>query len=642
MVLNNPDDLASISEPLQMPVSEMLSRKFQFSIPSYQRGYRWESRELGDNNDEVKQVDDILNDLTSFVDSNIKAKYYLQPLMVKPQYNEHTLSWDVLDGQQRLTTMLLVLKCLCEKLSPQQDLYSIRYASRPQMDFRKITYDHSNEYYDYPKTSDNLDSYYIRKAKNRIERWYDSEIAINQQRQDRLKQALIYSDTQANGTHPDLRVIFIWYNVNPIPAHATSQSSAGNNYVSDIELFNRLNRGQIKLTNSELIKSLFILCLEKTPNISGATLTKETLVRKWDEMEKKFQDDAFWTMMCGKKAEYQNRLDFLFDFICKIKNSEQSSYRWYYRKMNKMLTTPDQKELEELWDDVKRKFDRLCKWHENTQCHNRIGYLVEYGYKLVDIETEIENSKTTSISTLNTLIRATIEDVDAINDITYTDNKQTVYNVLLLFNVLTCDKHGMKFQFDKYRESSFDIEHINSQTDNPIEKIEDKRDWIINNAFSCLWEDRKETNVLDGKPTAASIMARDLIIEGIQLLRSFKRNGNQDIGNKFKDYRQKVESYYAYGNPRAQPSADKDMIGNLTLLNSEINREYKNALYPKKVRTIKRSDQEGTYIPECTKYLFLKYYSRGIDNSSAYTMMRWTRKDQEDYTEAIINTLKDF
>ena len=87
----------------------------------------------------MRQVDDLLNDLTHFVTANAnkKANYYLQPLMVKPRRdNSGNIIWDVLDGQQRLTTMLLLLKCLNEKLcSSSFALYTIDYANRPDIDF---------------------------------------------------------------------------------------------------------------------------------------------------------------------------------------------------------------------------------------------------------------------------------------------------------------------------------------------------------------------------------------------------------------------------------------------------------------------------------------------------------------------------
>lgn len=82
-----------------LPVAFLLQGKqspFTFHIPSFQRGYRWEE----------KHVKDMLDDLYEFVGSN-QTSYFLQPLVVRRTQDERV--WEVLDGQQRLTTMLLIL-----------------------------------------------------------------------------------------------------------------------------------------------------------------------------------------------------------------------------------------------------------------------------------------------------------------------------------------------------------------------------------------------------------------------------------------------------------------------------------------------------------------------------------------------------
>ena len=80
-------------------ISELL--KYNFFIPSYQRGYRWTEQ----------QVTDLLNDINEFSPKEIgntteKTWYCLQPIVVK-QKDEN--EWDVIDGQQRLTTIYLIL-----------------------------------------------------------------------------------------------------------------------------------------------------------------------------------------------------------------------------------------------------------------------------------------------------------------------------------------------------------------------------------------------------------------------------------------------------------------------------------------------------------------------------------------------------
>lgn len=215
MDLTKTSNIIGYSNPIEMPVSELLTGSFSFSIPSYQRGYRWESSEVGVTNNAVKQVDDLLNDLTSFVKTNInkKANYYLQPLMVKPKVVQGgSYEWDVLDGQQRLTTMLLILRCIKEKLYANSNLplYTLKYENRKQLDFSKISYNPSSPDYNYPSPAHNLDSYFIRKAKDRIERWYNDELSNNQALQDKIKELLVYEDaSRGSSTPPNLRAIFI-------------------------------------------------------------------------------------------------------------------------------------------------------------------------------------------------------------------------------------------------------------------------------------------------------------------------------------------------------------------------------------------------------------------------------------------------
>lgn len=638
MDLTDVKKMAESSEPIEMPVSELLTGNYQFSIPSYQRGYRWESTEAGGvDEQEAKQVDDLLNDLTYFVTSNPhkKANYYLQPLMVKPRLlADGSYEWDVLDGQQRLTTMLLVLKCLKERLygGQQFGLYELKYANRKQLDFNRITFYRASADYDFPMANENLDSYYVRKAKDRIERWYDNELSNNPSLSDKFKEMLFYPDeTRGVNSSPALRAKFIWYNVQALQPGAPQLNG---NRQHDIEVFNRLNRGKISLTDSELIKALFLLCIKVAPAYGSSLLTPETLVRKWDDMGKKFQNEEFWNMIAPKGADYSNRLDLLFDFIKDCSgNGKGSAYRFYYKKMHGLLTSPDINKVEELWTEVKQYFDTLCKWHENVHKHNFIGYLIENGEDLANIYSSPD---------LETKIRKGLglENVDEIDTLRYYDNEgyKKIRKVLLLFNVLTCDKFGQKFPFNLYRDNTFDVEHVNSQTDNPIEKIDEKIAWVKQQAIPCLWIDRNETDT-NGILTSGAREARDLITEGVQFLRDVKLNNNRDTGSKFKGYRTAVEYYYASGN-RNTGMFEKDAIGNLALLNSSINREYKNALFPQKLRTLKRSDQEGVYIPLCTKYMFLKYYSNPQANVSAFSMMRWRQEDQDEYTEAIKESIR--
>lgn len=633
---SNPQNHIDKQEPMEMPVSELLTGNYHFVIPSYQRGYRWESK-TGKQDNEVRQVDDLLDDLTHFVTKNAdnKANYYLQPLMVKPRYDENKkLVWDVLDGQQRLTTMLLILKCLNEKLNEGLKLYTITYAKRQGVDFSKITYSPSSNNYDYPLPNKNIESFFVRKAKDRIEDWYNNIIGNHRQLRDKLKEALFYEDSSrmAPPPYPSLRVLFIWYNAEPIN---TSQSiTASTSIEHDIKVFNRLNGGKISLTNSELLKALFLLCVKvNNTNIIDA----ETLVRKWDEMERKFQDNEFWNAISLKNKSYENRLDYLFDFIRESDNNAETnnSYRYYYNVLKPLHTNPDSQTLEKKWDEVKRAFDTLCKWHENTTLHNYIGFLIDCGITPSAIQKEIIAGKpnksaiTTVFELIKKKIRIKEEDISLLRYHDHSDENK-IRLILLLFNIETSEIHNERFSFDQYRGRKYDIEHINSQTDNAIRNPNERIEWIKDQAIFSLNED-----ITSMAPNHSDISNIQRLIKEGKALLSQGENMKQD---DFDKYRQTVEQYYA----PPSPNTDKDWIGNLTLLNSAINREYKNALFPQKLRTIKRSDQEGEYIPPCTRYLFMKYYSNTKANLSSFNMQRWNEDDQEDYKNAIINTLKKF
>ena len=71
-----------------------------FFVPDYQRGYRW-----GEN--EVKQL------LEDIYENGLKP-YYLQPIVVKTIKNK---SYELIDGQQRLTTLYLLLNYLEKSFS---------------------------------------------------------------------------------------------------------------------------------------------------------------------------------------------------------------------------------------------------------------------------------------------------------------------------------------------------------------------------------------------------------------------------------------------------------------------------------------------------------------------------------------------
>ena len=120
-----------------------------FYVPSYQRGYRWGEQE-------VRQL---LDDLQE----SCGATYYLQPVVVKGRDDG---SWELVDGQQRLTTLYLIFRYLKSTHLPSAAInYSLTYETR----------EGSKAYLDRLDEDDahtNIDFFHMFNAYKCIEDWF--------------------------------------------------------------------------------------------------------------------------------------------------------------------------------------------------------------------------------------------------------------------------------------------------------------------------------------------------------------------------------------------------------------------------------------------------------------------------------------
>lgn len=90
-------------------------KKYRFRIPLYQREYAW-------GEDEVEQL---ISDLETFQEKKVNKKYFLGNIVVDEIYENY---YDVIDGQQRLTTLYLLMNLLDE------EVYELNYEIREEDD----------------------------------------------------------------------------------------------------------------------------------------------------------------------------------------------------------------------------------------------------------------------------------------------------------------------------------------------------------------------------------------------------------------------------------------------------------------------------------------------------------------------------
>ena len=100
--------------------------KKKFIIPNYQRGQKWSVR----NGKEETSVEYLLSSLLDAFHNNPTQQYFLQGVTVVEEGDNIIL----IDGQQRTTTLYLLLWCLGrENISGHKDInldYAIRTQSR--------------------------------------------------------------------------------------------------------------------------------------------------------------------------------------------------------------------------------------------------------------------------------------------------------------------------------------------------------------------------------------------------------------------------------------------------------------------------------------------------------------------------------
>jgi Protein of unknown function DUF262 len=203
--------------------------KGTFYVPAYQRGYRWGEVEVR------RLLDDIL-------DSHGKP-YYLQPVVVK----RHGDEWELVDGQQRLTTLFLILQYMKrEGLQSSAAAYSLRYETRPG----SAAY---LEQLDPGLSQENIDFFHIYEAYRCIGEWFDAHGTRRQWAANKFYDALFE------------RVRVIWY-------EAADDLDA-------TTLFTRLNVGRIPLTDAELVKALL---LSHSRSDAGLTDRALEIAAQWD------------------------------------------------------------------------------------------------------------------------------------------------------------------------------------------------------------------------------------------------------------------------------------------------------------------------------------------------------------------------
>ena len=647
----------------QFAIGELLDGRY-FYIPSYQRGYRWTEKQVGDL---LRDLLCFSNDLANKGNKDEKDQFYcLQPVIARPitdidqlktifgdDFNDSILEhgvWEIIDGQQRLTTIFLLYKYLldqkgwdAETLKDEEDgkeLYHICYATRKgsssfleNLSLKAIK-DSSEEAF-----KENVDYFHMANAFKYISEWIKTDgKSINIRYQlggslDNVRTSLFkllngMSDTKGGS------VQVLWYEL------------AENKGKRNIKEFQKINTGKIRLTDAELIKGLFLL--EKNFSTSEKYIKQSELALEWEFIENTLHANNFWYFLQKKGFDMPNRIDLLFNLIYKkaaLKNIQEEDwdaklkevdiqlsdarqseiFRFYYNRFEGKIGEDLQYEVGKAWDEVMELYRTLDDWFCTPSIYNYIGLLSQCGEDLCRLVLHYEylpeeSTRLDFEDYLKERISFQLRKVKIDNEkklilSTYKEH-DNIYKVLLTLNIhllneqnkkLESESDVYKFPFDVLNAQNWDIEHIDSFHTNALKKDNDKKEWI-------------ETALAD----RSDELSKE---EKEQINLKIEENALDDAINIIKRNAQEVDT----------EEEIKNTIGNLTLLDAATNRMYGNSLFCTKRRIIIERIKQGVFVPVATQYIFAKFFDQKGTNRSL-----WTKEDMEAYHNYIYNVISNY
>lgn len=276
-------------------------KDMNFYIPNYQRGYRWKS----------KQVCQLIDDIVTFTPTENNPFYFLQALAVAKDSGKNRVN--VVDGQQRLTTLKLIL-------GDSNDSINISYAR---------------------EADKALDQYFKDNARTIIDE----------------KLGALSSDSRLSFCEK-LRECcrFLYYEI--------SQEK-------ELSTFDELNSGKIPVKDSELVK-----CVMLTLNDNEASIHTNARAKEWDEMERMLNNNEFFSFIAPRNAwKDDDRMTILLRYAG-ITPTEQQIEEEVFPFLAQVQELMKVKSRKTIWKSICAAYYRLLEWFNNPLMYHALGVVV--------------------------------------------------------------------------------------------------------------------------------------------------------------------------------------------------------------------------------------------------------------------------
>lgn len=575
----------------------------KYYIGPYQRSYKWSSLTR------YGQVPQMLYDIYSAMCQDPGKEYYLQYITIK--WDSMKEWYEVIDGQQRLTTLSLIIYLLYaedhnfENIAKDKVEYSRHDNSNLFDRVVELANNESTEESD--NAIPNQDTYYLVKAARCIKRFL----------------TLCKNDNKLEAFEKYLKekVMLI-----------TNEESS---FVSAEEVFMNLNDNRVPLTSSYLIKGLLLTLAarhddKREYNYKEIIDQRVIMGRQWDEISSWIskkevahyffkQDDGgldnFLNLVlkgieskneAGEKASVDEVLKKFLDTLEKVPKQNDVGELELFNKFNDVVKTPaDAIKTLKL---IKHYYRRLRGIYENNKLYNLMGYALFCesvdGYKRFDLSNVFNVSDVQLEQNLKHIILTAIPDLsnDDIRELcNYSSSNYRLQNLLLSFCVFP-DGEDDKYRFDfvAYNREHWSFEHISPQ--NPKNTVR-----IDKVAQSNVIEKIKNSSIKENKK-------KELI---------------EKIRNDESIESESVSLLY-------DPDIDLDNMGNMALLSGRANSSLKNNPYIAKRSILFNMRNKGQFIPRHTIDIFNKVYHNESDPQFNFDLTKWDQRDVEAHSQWMI------
>jgi len=376
----------------------------KFFIPSYQRGYRWKE----------KQVRQLIDDIRHFMPTDKQPFYFLNALALAKKSEKSDHNYDVVDGQQRLTTIFLILN---------GQILSDTNINSPL----KITPERG--------TNSSIDKYYQTKALEIITEELGS--VGNSSRTEFCNKVKNHCQ-------------FLVYEVP---------------YDKELSTFNELNSGKIPTKDSELVK-----CILLSPGLDEPVSVTDARAIEWDNIERVMDDDDFFAFMTPRNTwSEDDRMTVLLRYAG-IKGERESKEIYpFLDEVQKQISTTSR---ESLWKKVCAVYYRLIEWYKDPLMYHAFGWYVHRrGNKLDKTLEKILIDLPKRMSECGKYKRSE-------NDYEGGRNDELYIYLLLSNVAYCWKRWPMKYDFKRHRSVvSWSLEHIFARNQKNLTEDE-LRDWI--------------------------------------------------------------------------------------------------------------------------------------------------------------------